>query len=117
MEIPKINNKYTYFDDGKINDSRKDIVEIKEIVSFDDIDIGTLELWKQEVIDCYWLYNEITDFFVKGYLEEFKQEVTFVRCKENGWFSLGWWGGRLDIDGTLNKGLEEYKEKYNLKDD
>jgi hypothetical protein len=32
------------------------------------------------------------------------EKIIFVRTINNndGWFSLGWWGGRLDIDGSLN---------------
>ena len=32
------------------------------------------------------------------------EKIIFVRTVKNndGWFSLGFWGGRLDIDGSLN---------------
>jgi len=105
MEI-EIGKKYNYFDDGKIWESRRLTVEITEIIPFKDIDDTTLCIWKSEVEQCYWLYSKETDYFVKGLLEteyiEIKyEEIIFVRTLDGGWFSLGWWGGRLDVDGKL----------------
>jgi hypothetical protein len=37
----------------------------------------------------------------------------FVRTKDGGWFSLGWFGSRLDIDGSL---YEKMKEWYNVEE-
>ena len=34
--------------------------------------------------------------------------IYFVRTKDEGWFSLGWWAGRLDFDGSLTKKLNDY---------
>jgi len=104
MELPIKNKIYNYFDDGKINESRMEEVEIKELIKFQDIDQKTLKQWRKEVKQCYWLYNKETDYFVKGFLKETEEEVFFVRSK-NGWFSLGWNGGRLDIDGSLTQSL------------
>lgn len=105
--IPKENETYNYFDDGKIRESRKYSVKIKELVRFDKIDEETKAYWEEEVEQCHWLYNKVTDYFIKGRLEEENQDVIFVRTLNNGWFSLGWWGGRLDIDGSLTKRLNE----------
>lgn len=35
--------------------------------------------------------------------QEIMKFKNFVRTINHCWFSLGFWGGRLDIDGTLNK--------------
>lgn len=105
--IPEINKTYYYFDDGKIRESRRDNVKINEVITFNEIDDGTLTSWEKEVIQCDWLYNKETDYFIKGRLENWKEPVIFVRTIDNGWFSLGFWAGRLDIDGTLNKELSE----------
>lgn len=110
--IPTLNKKYTYFDDGKVNLSRIDKVNITEIIPFHHIDEETLATWEEEVRDCHWLYNKETDFFIKGKLEDVKEDVIFVRCVSDGWFSLGWWGGRLDIDGTILNGLKQRLEGY-----
>jgi len=105
MEI-ELNKTYDYFDDGKIRESRRYSVTITDIIPFDKIDTETLELWKEEVEQCHWLYSKETDYFVKADLilpnDEIEQ-IVFVRTinHNNGWFSLGWWGGRLDVDGSL----------------
>lgn len=107
MKVPKVNEVYNYFDDGKIRESRLEQVEIKEIIPFSEIDKEILKLWKRELKQCHWLYNLTTDYFIKSFLKETKVIIYFVRCKKNGWFSLGWYGGRLDIDGELYKQLEQ----------
>ena len=99
--IPEIKKEYDYFDDGKINPSSHDKVTITEIVPFNKIDKETKDKWIEEVEQCHWLYNKETDYFVKGRLKEIKEDVIFVRTLDNGWFSLGWWAGCLDADGSL----------------
>jgi len=104
MNIPQINKTYNYFDDGKISFSRLEEVEIKELIPFNKASKKLLKEWQKEVKQCDWLYSEHTDYFVKGYLKDTKENIVFVRCKRiNGWFSLGWNAGRLDIDGSLIK--------------
>jgi len=105
--IPEVNKTYNYFDDGKITHGRIQKVEIKQIIPFDKIDAGTMFLWEVEIEECNWLYNKQTDYFVEAYLPEVTETIMFVRCINNGWFSLGWWAGRLDIDGKLTKQLNE----------
>ena len=102
----QLNKTYDYFDDGKISESRRSPVTITEIIPFDKIDDETLEYWKEQVNEIDWIYNTETDYFVKGNLDlgDGKFEpVIFVRTLDNRWFSLGWWGGRLDVDGKLYK--------------
>lgn len=106
MKVPIINKTYNYFDDGKITQSRLEEVEIKKLIPFEKATKKLLKNWQKEVKQCDWLYSEKTDYFVKGFLKETKEEVIFVRDKRvNGWFSLGWYAGRLDIDGDLFKSL------------
>lgn len=103
--IPTLNETYHYFDDGKIRESRKMLVTITDIVPFDKIDKYTLGEWNEEVVEHDWLYNKETDYFVAGDLKISNNEVEkvfFVRTVDNGWFSLGDWSGKLDIDGSLN---------------
>lgn len=105
-KIPKIDTEYNCFDDGKICESRKYVVKVTEVVPFNKIDKETLNQWKSEVKDCYWLYKEETDFFIKTTNSENEEEV-FVRTVDNEWFGIG--GiincGLLDIDGKLTKRL------------
>lgn len=107
--LPEIGKTYIYFDDGKIRESRKYNVVIKEIIPFDKIDEKTLEFWKKKVKDCYWLFSPNTDYFIKGELDldEKIENVVFVKTIDDEWFSLGWWGGTLDVDGELNALLKK----------
>lgn len=103
MEI-KPNETYNYFDDGKISESRRSSVVITEVIPFDKIDKETFSEWEEEVNECDWLYAKETDYFIKANLilgENNIESITFVRTLNNGWFSLGWFGGRLDYDGSL----------------
>jgi hypothetical protein len=102
IDIPKVNETYDYYDDGKICESRHDKAKIIEIIDFNNIDKQILDKWKNEADRCYWLYKPITDYFIKAYLMESKQEVIFVRTIYNGWFSLGWWAGLLDVNNIYN---------------
>ena len=112
--IPIINKTYHSFNDGKIRPSRRSKVVIKEVIPYKEIDQETLSIWKKEVSVCDWLFRETTDYFVKA---EDDDEIgggtlIYVRTKNDGWFSLGFWGGgRLDIDGSLNAFCEENFEE------
>lgn len=106
MKNIAINKVYDYFDDGKIRESRRMPVRITEIIPFDKIDVETLLEWTNDVEQCHWLYSKETDYFIKGDLElndNEHEQIVFVRTLNHGWFSLGWWGGRLDVDGSLAK--------------
>ena len=103
--IPEINKTYSYFDDGKIRYSRMDKVLITEVIPFDKIDKETLSIWQKESIRCDWLYRGNTDFFIKGHLKEENHETIFVRDIDNNWFSMGWFGGTLDVDNSLTESL------------
>ncbi len=102
--IPVIGKTYHYFDDGKIKLSRRGKVVITEVIPFENIDEETLILWKEAVEECDWLYAPETDFFVK--VDTFF-DITFVRTKDDNWFSFGFLAGRLDIDGSLNEALNK----------
>lgn len=95
-----VGKTYSYFDDGKIRNSREYPCIITAVIPFNQIDEDTLALWKEEVEECYWLYAKETDFFVKAALIFPKgiEKVVFVRTKKDTWFSLGWWGGLLDTE-------------------
>lgn len=102
-DIPKVNETYDFYDDGKIRESRRDVAKITDVIKFDDIDGETLELWESEVSKCHWLYKPTTDYFVKASLEIAEQEVNFVRTIDNEWFSLGWWAGLLDLKNEFKE--------------
>ena len=93
---------YNYYDDGKINESRKSAVIITDIIPFDKVDKTVKSFWEKELIECSWLYAKETDFFIKGQLLlENKEEITvfFVRTIKKEWFSIGHWSGLLEVPG------------------
>ena len=56
-----------------------------------------------------------TDYFINGdlYVTDAQiEKIVFVRASRNGWFSLGWWAGRLDTDGSLTKISDDYLKEY-----
>ena len=95
-DLPIIGQTYNYFDEGKIKPSRKLDVVITNIIPFLEIDEINLYDWDQEVRECDWLYANT-------------EVIIFVRTVNNnhGWFSLGLWAGRLDVDESLNNSLNE----------
>lgn len=105
----EIGKTYNYFDDGKIRESRRMPVVITDIIPFNEIDKKTLDIWNEEVIEIDWVYAKETDYFIKGDLQMDDEpngeieKIIFVRTINNGWFSLGWWAGDLDVDGSLTK--------------
>jgi hypothetical protein len=104
--VPEVGKEYHVFDDGKISPSRHSIVRITEVIPFADVNHKAfLEEWQQEVQDCYWLYAKETDYFVKA--ERDDETDYFVRTKDGGWFSLGFFGARLDVDGYLYNKMQE----------
>lgn len=103
--LVEVNKTYNCFDDGKIRESRRSLATITDIIPFAEIDTETLKFWREEVKECPFLYAKETDYFMEGTLED-KTQVVFVRTLNDGWFSLGDQGGRLDIDGSLTQLLE-----------
>ena len=103
--VPEVGKEYYAFDDGKIRPSRLEVVKITELIPFDKADEELINEWKQNVEECYWLYATETDYFAKG---EWDDETSyFVRTEDGGWFSMGWFGSRLDADGELYKKMIE----------
>ena len=104
--VPEVGKEYHAFDDGKIKPSRLEVVKITELIPFAEASEELINLWKQEVEECYWLYATETDYFAKGEWDD--ENSYFVRTEDGGWFSLGFWGSRLDVDGELYKKMKEW---------
>lgn len=108
QSVPEVGKECHTFDDGKISPSRHSIATIIEAIPFSDCqDTELIELWKSEVKECYWLYATETDYFVKAEYEGEDEPYYFVRTADGGWFSLGWFASRLDIDGSLYESMIE----------
>lgn len=114
MELPIIRQSYNYFDDGKISHSRKIPVVIKAIIPLNKAKKEIIKLWEEEFGEMGGLYLEETDYFIKADLRISSKEnieIIFVRASHNRWFSLGWWAGVLDLDGSLARSLPKPKPK------
>ena len=111
--VPEVGKEYHAFDDGKVNFGRHYMTRVTEVIPFAEVnDEALLDEWRQEVMDCYWLYATETDYFIKAESEDEEEPSYFVRTKDGGWFSLGWFGSRLDTDGSLYSSmLEQFKEE------
>jgi len=106
--MPELDRYYSFFHDGKIRESRRYVVFITEIIPFSDINSEILELWEESVNEFNWLYARETDFFIKGNISASTlEEDYFVRTIDGGWFGIGFWAGRLDVDGTLLKSIQK----------
>ena len=96
-------------DDGKIKPSRHSLITITKLIPFTEAASELLDFWKQEVEECDWLYATETDYFAEAELHG--EIIHFVRTTDGGWFSMGFWASRLDIDGSL---YTKMKEWYNV---
>lgn len=103
--VPEVNKEYHAFDDGKISPSRHDIVKVLEVIPFEIAEPWLIESWKKNVEECYWLYDKETDYFIKTECEGEEDPSYYVRTTDGGWFSIGWWGARLDVTGKLYEGM------------
>ena len=102
----EVGKTYSYFDDGKIRESRKYSVLITKIVPFEEAEEELKEYWRAEKKECPLLYSFNTYYFVFGMLSlKEPEEIIFVRAKPFDWFSMGYWGGVLDFDNKLTESL------------
>ena len=104
--VPEIGVEYHIFDDGKINFSRHYLAEVVEVIPFDECKNKELiAAWKENVSQCFWLYDTTTDYFVKAISDFDEHPLYFVRTKDGGCFSINypndWMSARLDSDGSL----------------
>lgn len=102
--IPILGKTYNHYDDGIINEIHRYDSTIIEIIPFDEIDEDIFFLWEAELKESNNLYNTKTDYFIKSNLkinDTVTVEITYVKDQFDGWFSLGFWAGKLDIDSQL----------------
>ena len=111
--VPEVGKEYHIFDDGKISFGRHYVAKVTEVLPFDEcLDAELLSAWGKDVVECYWLFPEYTDYIIKAVSDFDKDPLCFVRTKDGGWFSIDypscWMGARLDVDGSLYKSLNEF---------
>lgn len=110
--IPKIGQTYDFYDDGKIHKGRHELVTITEVIVFDEASQNLIDLWRETILTCWGAHNPITDYFIIGKSDLFKDkdknpDYIFVRTFKGGWFSLDSLGGLLDVTGELTKRLND----------
>lgn len=104
--IPELNKEYHIFDDGKIRPSRHFKCTVTEIIPFGECyDTALLKAWERDVAECFWLFDEETDYFIKAVSDFSEYPLYFARTIEGWWFSIDYpnpyMGAILDIDGSL----------------
>jgi hypothetical protein len=109
--VPEANKEYHTFDDGKISPSRHAMTKVLEVIPFEIAEPWLIESWKKNVEECYWLYDKETDYFIKTEFEDEEDPSYFVRTTDGGWFSIGWWGARLDVTGKLYEDMLKWLEE------
>ena len=118
--LPEIGKRYHFFEDGKSGPSRHYIIEITEIIPFEEmIDGELLDIYDAEVEEADFLYAPETDYFVYGRKVlsdntlDMEDEFIFIRTNYGGWFSFGHWfeDGQLDVDSSKYNEIVEYWEQ------
>ena len=138
-KVPVVGEKYHFFDDGKMTCNRHYIAECLEVITPEDakdvllevIDdnllsnslqrVSLYDIWKDNVTDGGWLFNEETDYFVRCRVEGYDEhDLWFVRSCDYRWWSLEiqscWQVGLLDVDNKLhNKGIKLFGKDYYIR--
>ena len=118
--LPELGKRYHFFEDGKSGPSRHYIVEITEIIPFEEmIDEELLDTYNTEVEEGDFLFAPETDYFVYGRkvlpnnILDMDDEFIFVRTNYGGWFSFGHWfeDGQLDVNSSKYNEIVEYWEQ------
>ena len=118
--LPELGKRYHFFEDGKSGPSRHYIIEITEIIPFEEmIDGELLDIYDAEVEEADFLYAPETDYFIYGrkvLLDntlDMEDEFIFIRTNYGGWFSIGHWfeDGQLDVDNSKYNEIVEYWEQ------
>lgn len=104
--IPKVNQTYMFFDDGKISYSRMYQATVKQVMVYDDAPDKVKKAFERESKTHDWIWNKTTDYIIACDIKDYdKNLIWFARTVDGGWFSMDvdkeWQGGRLDVDGKL----------------
>lgn len=127
QDIPTVNKKYNFYDDGKVSLNRHYIAEVTRIISmkeakklmlkhYEDGQLKSLySIFKYDVnlYPSLKLYDTDTDVFVECKINGYDDErIYFARTLDGGFFSFDttgtWMSGRLDVDNHLTENLYNY---------
>lgn len=100
--IPKKKQIYNFFDDGKCSSSRLYKAYVKKVIPFNKADIHLKIHLVNSALDCSWIWNGDTDYFIGCYIPRYDNHlIWFARTKYGTWFSMdiqsNWQGGLLDV--------------------
>ena len=138
LHVPEIGKEYHFWDDGKTSSSRHYICRVERILTPEEAnninvirptieytkdtpvyeEVSLIDVWKEEVEECDWLYAPETDYFVEASCPKYDDNnLWFVRTVDGGWFSIdvqsGWQSGRLDVTGEIFDNVINDIIKYN----
>lgn len=104
--IPKKRQIYNFFDDGKCSPSRLYKAYIKKVIPFNKADIHLKIHLVNSALNCSWIWNGDTDYFIGCYIPEYNDHlIWFARTKYGTWFSMdiqsNWQGGLLDVNRDI----------------
>lgn len=104
--IPKKRQIYNFFDDGKCSPSRLYKAYIKKVIPFNKADIHLKIHLVNSALNCSWIWNGDTDYFIGCYIPEYDNHlIWFARTKYGTWFSMdiqsNWQGGLLDVNRDI----------------
>lgn len=118
IPIPKVGNKYEFYDDGKITPMRRYTAEVLEVITpkeaeevkfplyvYEESDwepttrvvkgedivgeVSLYDFWKEELEYHDWLFATETDYFVKCSIPRYDEyPIWFVRMTDGNWFSM-----------------------------
>ena len=120
--LPELGKRYHFFEDGKSGPSRHYIIEITNIIPFEEmIDEELLDTYDTEVEEGDFLYAPETDYFVYGRKVlsdntlDTEDEFIFIRTNYGGWFSFGHWfeDGQLDVNNSKYNETIKYWKQHN----
>ena len=104
--IPKKRQIYNFFDDGKCSPSRLYKAYVKKVIPFNKADIHLKIHLVNNTLNCSWIWNGDTDYFIGCYIPEYDNNlIWFARTKYGTWFSMdiqsNWQGGLLDVNRDI----------------
>lgn len=87
--IPKKRQIYNFFDDGKCSPSRLYKAYVKKVIPFNKADIHLKIHLVNSALNCSWIWNGDTDYFIGCYIPEYDDHlIWFARTKYGTWFSI-----------------------------
>jgi hypothetical protein len=102
-KVPSLGEKFHFFDAGRKNANRHFIVEIIKVIPWRCIAARNFrKSITQEQEKHPELFAESPDYICQGKILGLPLEpIWFTRTADGGWYSVGFWSGILDIDGTI----------------